>query len=61
MGLPTNLKNINPELLLSKGKTEIKIGAQAEGKAMKRLAQLGIHPICSHQTQTVFLMPRRPY
>jgi hypothetical protein len=53
MGLPTHLKNINSELLLSKGNTETKSGAETEGKAVQRLPHWGIHPICSHQAQAL--------
>ena len=35
-----------------------KCGAETEGKAIQRLPHLGIHPIYSHQTQTILLMPR---
>jgi hypothetical protein len=35
------------------GVTETKFGAETEGKAIQRLPQLGIHPIYSHQTQTL--------
>jgi hypothetical protein len=59
MGLPTHLKNINPEFLLLKGNTGTKNGAETEGKAIQRLLHLGIHPICRHQTQILLLMPRR--
>jgi hypothetical protein len=41
MGPPTHLKNINPELLLSKGNT--KNGAETEGKAIQRLPHLGLY------------------
>ena len=58
MGQPTHLKNINPELLLSKGNTETKRGADTEGKIFQRLHHLAIHPINRHQTQTLLLMPR---
>jgi hypothetical protein len=33
--------------------TETKCGAETEGKAIQRLPHLGIHPIYSHQTQTL--------
>jgi hypothetical protein len=33
------------------GDTETKCGAETEGKAIRRLPHLGIHPIYSHQTQ----------
>jgi hypothetical protein len=56
---PIHLKNINPELLLSKGNAGIKTGADTEGKAIERLPHLGIHPIYRHQTQTLSLMSRR--
>ena len=39
------------------GVTETKFGAETEGKAMQRLPHLGIHPIYSHQTQTLLWMP----
>jgi hypothetical protein len=58
MGPPTYLKNIIPELLLSKGNTETKSEAESKGKAIQRLSYLEIHPICSQQTQTLLLMPR---
>ena len=32
---------------------EAKCGAETEGKATQRLPYLGIHPINSHQTQTL--------
>jgi hypothetical protein len=56
MGPPTYLKNINPELLLSKGNAGAKSEAKTEGKTIQRLPHLEIHPICSHQTQTLLLM-----
>jgi hypothetical protein len=40
------------------GKTETKCGAETEGKAIQRLPHLGIHPIYSHQTQTLPWIPR---
>jgi hypothetical protein len=58
---PTHLKNINPEILLSKGNAGTKNGAETEGKANQRLPHLGINPICRHQTQTLLLMPRSTY
>jgi hypothetical protein len=58
MGPLTYLKNISPELFLSKGNTGAKNGGETEGKAIQRLPHLGIHPICRLQTQTVLLMPR---
>jgi hypothetical protein len=35
------------------GNTETKCRAETEGKAIQRLPHLGIHPICTHQTQTL--------
>ena len=40
------------------GDTEIKCGAESEGKSIQRLPHLGSHPIYSHQTQTLLWMPR---
>jgi hypothetical protein len=37
---------------------EIKCGAETERKAIQRLPHLGIHPMYSHQMQTLFWMPR---
>jgi hypothetical protein len=51
MGLPTNLQNFNPELLLSEGNTGTKSGGETEGK-------VGIYPTCRHQTHTLLQMPR---
>jgi hypothetical protein len=55
MGL---LKNINPEIFLSKGEAGTKNGSETEGKAIQRLPHLGIHPICRHQTQILLMMAR---
>jgi hypothetical protein len=41
--------------------TETKFGAETEGKAIQRLADLGIHPINNHQKQTLLWMPIRAY
>ena len=37
--------------ILKGGNTEIKCGAETEGKAIQRLSHLEIHPIYSYQTQ----------
>jgi hypothetical protein len=57
-------QSVNTSVLLKKGNkiemggdTEIKCGAETEGKAIQRLQHLGIHPIYSHQTQTLLWMP----
>jgi hypothetical protein len=39
--------------------TEIKYGAETEGMTIQRLPHLGIHPINSHQNQTLLGMPTR--
>jgi hypothetical protein len=44
--------------ILTGANMEMKCGAETEGKAIQRLPHLGIHPKCSHQTQTLLLMPR---
>ena len=41
------------------GVTETKFGAKTKGWTMHRLPHLGIHPINSHQTQTLLHMPVR--
>jgi hypothetical protein len=41
--------------------TETKFGAQTERKTIRRLPYPGIHPINSHQTQTLLHMPARFY
>jgi hypothetical protein len=58
MGPPTHLKIVNPEIFLSKGKTGTKNGTGVEGKAIRRLPHLGIHPICRHQTPPLLLISR---
>jgi hypothetical protein len=39
--------------------TETKFGAETEGRIIQRLTLMGIHPINSHQTQTLLNMPAR--
>jgi hypothetical protein len=41
------------------GVTETKIGAEMKGWTIQRLLHLGIHPIISHQMQTLLHMPAR--
>jgi hypothetical protein len=38
------------------GVTETKFGAEMKGWTIQRLPNLGIHPIISHQTQTLWHM-----
>jgi hypothetical protein len=40
------------------GVTEPKCGAETEEMTIQRLPHLGIHPIYSHQTQTLLWMPK---
>jgi hypothetical protein len=40
------------------GNMETKCGAETEGKTILILLHLGIHPIFSNQTKTLFSMPR---
>mgnify|MGYP006988450356 FL=1 len=42
-----------------KGVTETKFGAKTKGWTIQRLPHPGIHPIISHQTQTLLHMPAR--
>ena len=39
------------------GNTETKCGAETEGKNIQKVPHLVIHPIYSHQTQTLLWMP----
>jgi hypothetical protein len=41
------------------GVTETKFGAEMKGWTIKRLPYLGIHPIISHQMQTLLHMAAR--
>ena len=41
------------------GVTETKFGAETEGRTIQRMAHPEIHPIISHQTQTLLHMPAR--
>jgi hypothetical protein len=41
------------------GVTEIKLGAEMEGRTMQRLPHPGIHSTNNHQTQTLLHMPAR--
>jgi hypothetical protein len=43
--------------ILTGTNTETKFGAESEEMAIQRLPYLGIHPIYSHQTQTLLWMP----
>jgi hypothetical protein len=41
------------------GVTEAKFVAETKGWTIHRLPHMGIHPIISHQTQTILHMPKR--
>jgi hypothetical protein len=41
------------------GVTETKFGAETKGWTMQRLPHPGVHPIISHQMQTLLRMPAR--
>jgi hypothetical protein len=45
--------------ILTGANTMTKYRAKTERKAIQKLPHLGIHSIYSHQTQTLFQMPRR--
>jgi hypothetical protein len=45
--------------ILMEGVTETKFGAKTKGWTIQRLPHLAIHPIISHQTQTLLNMPVR--
>ena len=42
-----------------KGVTETKFGAEMERRTIQRMPHPGVHPIISHQTQTLWQMPTR--
>ena len=46
----------NGNKILTEEIMETMCGIETEGKAIQRLPHLGIHPIYSHQTQTVLWM-----
>ena len=41
------------------GVTGTKFGTETKGWTIQRLPHLGVHPIISHQTQTLLHMPAR--
>jgi len=44
--------------ILTGGNIGTKSGARTKGKIIQRLPHLGSQPTCSHQTQSLLLMPR---
>jgi hypothetical protein len=56
-------QSVGASILLRRGNkilpgANTKCGAETEGKVIQKLPHLGIHPIYSHQTQTLLQMPR---
>jgi hypothetical protein len=45
------------EQILTGANMETKCGVETEGKTIQRFPHLGIHPIYSHKTHTLFQMP----
>jgi hypothetical protein len=63
MKLKKEDQSVDILILLSRGNNipiegVTKCGAETEGMTIQRLPHLGIHPIYSHQTQTLLWMPR---
>jgi hypothetical protein len=58
MGQPALIKMFKSQLFLSKGNAGTNNGRETEEKAIKRLPNLEIHPICRHETPILLLMPR---
>jgi len=65
MKLKEEDQNMDASVLLRRGNkifmggnTGTNSRADIEGKAIQRLPHLGIHPLCSHQTQSLLLMTR---
>jgi hypothetical protein len=61
-------QSVNTSVLLRRGNkmlmggdTETTCGAETEGKTIQKLPHLGIHPIYSHQSQTLLWMPTSAY
>ena len=54
VGASVCLRRVNK--LLTRGIMATKCGAETEGKTIQRLTHLGIHPIYSHQTQSLLWM-----
>jgi hypothetical protein len=57
-GHPPFSKNLTQNCSCLKEVQGQKGGVETEEKAIQRLPYLGIHPICSHQTQSLLVMPR---
>jgi hypothetical protein len=51
----------DPFKIPMEGVTETKFGAKMKGWTIQRLSHQGIHPIISHQTQTLLHMQARFY
>jgi hypothetical protein len=66
MKLKKEDQSVDTYLLLRRGNkihmegiTKTRFGSETEGMNIQRLPHLGIHPIYSHQTQTLLRMPTR--
>ena len=57
VGTSTLLRRGNK--ITMEGVTEAKCGEDTEGMTIQKLPHLGIHPINTHQTQTLLQMPAR--
>jgi hypothetical protein len=55
---PSFLPRIGNKILME-GVTEIKFGAKMKEWTIQRLPHPAVHPIISHQTQTLLHMPAR--
>ena len=56
---PKHLKFLNPEVFVSKGKTETnKMGERLKEGPTEEQPHLGINRACRHQTQTVAVVKR---
>ena len=65
MKLKKEDQSVDTPILLRRGNkilmeevTQTKCGAETEGMTIQRLPHLGIHPIYSHQTQTLLWRPK---
>jgi hypothetical protein len=52
------LLSCNWAIIFFKRHEIMKNRSEGKGKVIQRLSHLGIHPICTHQTPTLLLMPK---
>jgi hypothetical protein len=57
VGASVLLRNRN-EIFMGENTEKKKCAIETEGKAIQRLPHLGIHPVYSHQNQTLLRMAR---